>query len=109
MNEEEQDDVKRLITSVDEINKVSEFLGDESVDEALALIVYLISKPNIPPKLASEYIVKLTAIYAQCKIKIRVYMSLEKSPDNNLRKNVYATVADAIESLFQSLKYVTKV
>lgn len=106
--DDEKQEIKDLIVKVDEINTVSEFLNDDDINEALALIVYLIGNPKIPPRTAGEYIVKLTSIYAKCKLQIRVYMSLDKSAENNVKKNVLMTLSDVILELVQALKIVAK-
>ena len=99
-----------LLEEIQEINSVSQFMADENVDQALAQCVKIVAKPDIPPQVASILITKLSAMCVIFRIKAKNYMLIEKDkPNSSQKKNLYLTLADSIQELINSLKYVTKV
>lgn len=99
-----------LLEEIQEINAVSKFMEDDNVDQALAQCVKIVAKPDIPPHVASVLIVKMSAMIAVFRVKAKNYMLLEKdAPNASQRKNIYLTLADAMQELVNSLKYVTRV
>lgn len=99
-----------LLEEIQEVNSVSEFMSDDDVNQALAQCVKIMAKPDIPPQVASVLIVKLSAMCAIFRIKAKNYMLVQKdAPNASQKKNFYLTLADAIQELVNSLKYVTRV
>jgi len=100
-----------LINTIAEFNDVHDFLKDPDVDECLAIIVKIMSKPDVPPTQAVVLIAKLQAMSAKFGILATYYSTLGKgatgSP-NNLKKNIYYTMKDSIDKLVDSLKYVAR-
>lgn len=104
------ENLMELLEEIQEISSVSDFMKDENVDQALAQCVKIIAKPDIPPQVASVLIVKLSAMCAVFRVKAKNYMLVEKdAPNSSQKKNMYLTLADAIQELVNSLKYVTRV
>lgn len=98
-----------LLEEVYEINRVSEFMKDDDVNQALAQCVKIISKPDIPPQVASILIVKMSAMVMSFRVKAKNYMLLEKdAPNASQKKNLYMTLADSMQELINSLKYTAK-
>jgi hypothetical protein len=104
-------------TSLDYINKVTEFndlhefMKDEDLDEALAMIVKILMKPEIPAVQAISLITKLQAMSAKFQILATWYTTVAKGPSgsvNHTKKNVYYTMSDTIDKLVGALKYTTK-
>jgi hypothetical protein len=104
-------------TSLDYINKVTEFndlhefMKDEDLDEALAMIVKILMKPDIPAVQAISLITKLQAMSAKFQILATWYTTVAKGPSgsvNHTKKNVYYTMSDTIDKLVGALKYTTK-
>jgi len=100
-----------LINQVAEFTDVHDFLQDQEVDEALALIVKVFTKPDIPATQAVVLIAKLQALSAKFGILATYYSTLAKGPTgsiNNKKKNIYYTLKDSIDKLVDSLKYVAR-
>jgi hypothetical protein len=93
------------VSFVTEFNDMSEFMKDKDLDQALDLIIKLISKPDVPPGTAPSLIVKLQAISAKLAMQARYYTTFEKGGDNSKKKNTYYTAAEAIDKLVDALKY----
>jgi hypothetical protein len=93
------------ISTVTEFNDLSEFMNDKDLDQALDLIIKLISKPDVPAGTAPSLIVKLQAISSKLSIQARYYTTFEKGGDNSKKKNTYYTAAEAIDKLVDALKY----
>jgi hypothetical protein len=99
------------INQITEFNDVHEFMNDADLDEALALIVKIMMKPDIPSSQAVVLISKLQAMSAKFGVLATWYTTVEKGPSgsvNNTKKHVYYTMKDSIDKLVDSLKYVAK-
>lgn len=100
-----------IINQVVEFNDIHEFLNDPEVDEALALIVKIFTKPDIPSTQAVYLITKLQALSSKFGILATYYSTIAKGPTgsiNNKKKNIYYTLKDSIDKLVDSLKYVAR-
>lgn len=93
------------VSEITEFNELSDFMKDPDLDEAMALIIKLISKPDVPAAKAPEIITRLQAIAAKLAIMSRYYTTFEKGPEASKKKNVYYTTAEAINKLVDALKY----
>ena len=93
---------------VTEFNDLSQNMQDPDLDEALSLVIKLIAKPDVPSAKAPELIVKLQALSAKFAMLKRYYMSFEKGPQASMKKNTYASAADAIDKVVDSLKYIAR-
>lgn len=93
------------VSEITEFNELSDFMQDPDLDEAMALIIKLIAKPDVPAAKAPEIITRLQAIAAKLAIMSRYYTTFEKGPEASKKKNVYYTTAEAINKLVDALKY----
>lgn len=100
--------VLESVSKVTEFNDMKEFMNDPDLDEALDLIVKLIMKPDVPSSKAPELIVRLQALSAKFSMLSRYYTTFEKGGDSAKKKNVYYTVADAIDKLVDAVKYMAR-
>lgn len=99
------------ISKVTEFNDIHEFMQDEELDEAMAIIVKIMMKPDIPAMQAIGLITKLQAMAAKFDILATYYTTIAKGPAgsvNHTKKNVYYTMGDTIDKLVGALKYTTK-
>lgn len=99
------------ISKITEFNDLHEFMKDEDLDEALAIIVKVLMKPDIPAMQAIALITKLQAMSAKFQILATWYTTVAKGPSgsvNHTKKNVYYTMSDTIDKLVGALKYTTK-
>jgi len=101
-----------LIDSITEFNDLHEFMGDSDLDEALGLIVKIMTKPDIPVSSASILVAKMQAMSAKFGILATWYATVAKGPSgsaNHTKKNVYYTMSDQCDKLASALKYIAKV
>lgn len=99
------------INKITEFNDIHEFMNDEDLDEALAIVVKLLMKPDVPAIQAVSLITKLQAMSAKFQILATWYTTVAKGPSgsvNHTKKNVYYTMSDTIDKLVGALKYTTK-
>lgn len=100
-----------LINSISEFNDIHDFLKDPDIDEALAIVVKIMSKPDVPPTQAVVLIAKLQALSSKFGILATYYSTLGKAASgapNNIKKNIYYTMKDSLDKLVDSLKYVAR-
>lgn len=100
-----------LINEVSEFADIHAFIADEGLDEAMAAVVKIISKPDIPPTQALTLIAKLQALSAKFGILASWYSTAAKGPTgspNNIKKNIYYSSKEAIDKLVDSLKYIVR-
>jgi hypothetical protein len=102
------DNLLQEVSDITEFNDISEYMQDENLDAALAMIIKLIMKPDIPPAAASITIIQLQAISAKFSVLARYYTTFEKGTEASKKKNTYYTLADAIDKLVAALKYSVK-
>jgi hypothetical protein len=100
-----------FISQVTEFNDLHEFMTDPELDEALALIVKIMMKPDIPSVQAVALIGKLQAMSAKFAILATYYTTIAKGPSgsvNNTKKNVYYTMKESIDKIVDALKYLAR-
>jgi len=105
------DNTLELVGQIDEFMKLHEFMTDDDLDEAMAMVVKLISKPEVPSVLAVPLIVKLQAMAAKFSLMATIYTTIKKGPPGSpsaQKKNVYYTAADSINKIVDALKYSAK-
>jgi hypothetical protein len=103
-----ENNVIEQIGEVSEFNDLSKYMQDKDLDEALSLVIKLIVKPDVPASKAPELIVRLQAMSAKFAMQKRYYMTFEKGTEASMRKNTYASAADAIDKVVDSLKYIAR-
>ena len=99
------------INQVTEFNDLHEFMKDEDLDEAMALVVKIMMKPDIPSVQAVALISKLQAMSAKFAILATYYTTVAKGPSgsiNNTKKNVYYTMKESTDKMVDALKYVAR-
>lgn len=99
-------------TTVELLNQVSGFLDiaewmeDEELENALAIVAKIIMNPDIPPQKATNLIVQLQAY--SVKFAMLASWNAHVNKDNRAKKNIYYSARDAIDRLVDSLKYSTR-
>ena len=100
-----------FISQVTEFNDLHEFMNDPELDEALALIVKIMMKPDIPSVQAVALIGKIQAMSAKFAVLATYYTTIAKGPSgsvNNTKKNVYYTMKESIDKIVDALKYLAR-
>lgn len=103
-----ENNILEQVSEVSEFNQLSEYMNDPDLDEALALVIKLIVKPDVPAAKAPELIVRLQAMSAKFAMQKRYYMTFEKGIDASKKKNTYASMTEAVDKVVDSLKYIAK-
>lgn len=97
-----------LINQIDEFVEAHDFMKDEDFDEALSLVVKLISHPEVPSAKAIPLIVKLQALAAKMRLMAVIYTTVKKGPSgstNAHKKNIYYSASEALDKIVDALKY----
>jgi len=102
--------VVELVSKVTVFNDLSELLQDEDVDAALARVVKLIAKPDVPFAAVIPLIVELQSLSAKFGIMARYYTSFgdSKNKEEMKRKALYYTLNEEISKLADALKYAAR-
>ena len=101
--------MEKTETTIDAINwvqEIADFMDDEDLSNALAVVAKLIMKPDIPLQVATIEIVHLQAIAAKMQFKATWLTNVEKG--DRAKKNIYYTAAEAINNLVAALKYIIR-
>lgn len=104
-------DTIELINQVSEFNEIHEFMNDPDIDNAMAAIVKIIAKPDIPAQKAVELIPQLQSMAAKFAMLAAWYTTAAKGPAgsvNHTKKNIYYSTKDALDKLVDSLKYIVR-
>lgn len=97
---------KTTVDMLNDLAEIAEFMEDEDLTTALAMVTKLILKPDIPIHVATIEIVRLQAIATKMSFKATWMANVDKT--NRSKKNLYFTAAEAIGELVSALKYITK-
>lgn len=98
-----------LVSMVTELNDTHNFMHDEDLDEAMAILIRLKMNPNLKPTTAQKLIVELQAYAAMFAFKATYYATIGKAgSDESHKKNIYYTAKEAINLLVNSLKFTAK-
>lgn len=95
------------LKDVAELQEIADFLEDEDVTRALALILKL-SEESPSPQVVVRLITELQAKSFILKMKAKYHMILQSGTDSTKRKNLYFSMSEGIDRVVDSLKYVVK-
>lgn len=96
-------------TTIEQLNwvqEIADYMNDDDLSEALAMVAKLIIKPDIPLQVATIEIVRLQAIAAKMAFKATWLTNVDKG--DRAKKNIYYTAAEAINQLVSALKYIIR-
>lgn len=94
------------LENVKELKELNEYVNDADLEEALNILLKLISKPDVPHQALGPMIVKLQAISGKLKMMAAVETHLLKT--DRARKNVLYSMSEVLDSNVQALKYLAK-
>jgi hypothetical protein len=100
-----------LISDITEFNDLHEFMQDEQLDKAMAIVVKLLMNPDVPSAKAPHLIIELQAMSTKFAMLASVYSTIAKDKAgtvNNNKKNVYYSAKESIDKLVDALKYVVR-
>lgn len=99
------------INEVQEFADIHEFVNDKELSEALAMVVKIMMKPDIPSSQAPLLIAKLSAMSAKFAVLATWYSTMAKDKagtPNNIKKNIYYTMKESLDKIVDALKYVAR-
>ena len=94
-----------LISQVTELNDIHEYMQDEHLDLAMALLIKLVVNPDIPYGKAPQLIVQLQALASKFQMQSRYWTTYDKGSEASKKKNTYYSATEAINRLVDALKY----
>ena len=100
-----------FISDITEFNDLHDYMKDEQLDRAMAVIIKLLANPDIPAAKAPTLIIELQAISAKFGMLSSYYSTIAKDKAgtiNNNKKNVYYSVKESVDKLVDALKYVVR-
>ena len=100
-----------LINSITEFNDLHEYMGDDQLDKALAIVVKLLMNPDVPSAKAPHLIIELQAMSTKFSMMASYYSTIAKDKagtTNNNKKNIYYSAKESIDKLVDALKYVVR-
>lgn len=108
--EDMTDNTLELVSQITEFNEIHEFMKDDELDKALAIVVKLIVRVGeVPPQKIPPLIVELQALSTKFAILASYYANMGKGGVNEIhKKNLYYTLKEALPLLVNALKYQSK-
>lgn len=104
-----KDDISDILSSSEELLKLSQHVQDDDLDRAMMYIAKLIEDPTLDPTSAQWAIVQLEAIAARFGLSSVLYKTYEKKGiKERYKKDVYYTARDALRHLVDALKYIIR-
>ena len=100
-----------LISSITEFNDLHEYMGDDQLDKALAIVVKLLMNPDVHSAKAPYLIIELQAMSTKFSMMASYYSTIAKDKagtTNNNKKNIYYSAKESIDKLVDALKYVVR-
>jgi hypothetical protein len=104
----ESESILSLIDEITEFNDMHEQLSDETLDQALALVVKLVMKPDVPAVKAAALIVQLQAMATKFKMQATYYKVMDvgrSGTEQYKKKNIYFSISDSLDKLVDAIKY----
>jgi hypothetical protein len=110
-NKTESKNTLELISDITEFNDLHDFMKDDHLDKALAIVVKLLMNPDVPSAKAPVLILELQAMSTKFAVLASVYSTIAKDKAgtiNNNKKNVYYSLRESIDKLVDALKIVVR-
>lgn len=99
------------LSEVQDMIDLHEYLGEDSVAEAIDLALKCIAKPNVPPAEARKALILFQAFALKFEMQGYVYMQIRPGKTGsieNAKKNVYFKLSKQCHEMAQTLKYLSK-
>lgn len=107
-NMDDRQDLLDQLNNIKELSDTSDLLDDEEITKTLVKVVKIMNNPNVDPRAAAVMINGFTAQYFVYRVKFKYYMLHKDEPDAAAKKNMYATISEALYEVISSLKYVAR-
>jgi hypothetical protein len=93
-----------LISNITEFNDIHEYMKDDQLDKALAIVVKLLMNPDVPAAKAPMLIIELQAMSTKFSMMASVYSTIAKDKAGT----IYYSAKESIDKLVDALKYVVR-
>lgn len=104
-----ESDETGMIEQVRAIKQITDKMNDESVDQALDIIVNLIKKPDVPSSDVHKAITRLDALGAYFGTQASWYKGWGKGgTEERYKKDMYYTLKESFQRLSDAVKYQAK-
>jgi len=103
--------ILEYISQVTEINDTSLYMEDKQLDEAMALVIKIMLKPELPSVVIPDLIVQLEAMAALFSIKKTYYATIDRGKvgtEQSNRKNIYHSVSESLARISDAMKYKSR-
>lgn len=107
----EQKTTLDYLSGIQDLMDLHEFMQDEELAEAMNLAIKCIAKPDMPPHVAREALLKMQGLAFRFRMQAATYTYIHKGKagtDENVKKNIYFAAAEQCHELAQTLKYLVK-
>jgi hypothetical protein len=104
-------DALEYISNLQDLVDLANFMQDDDLTQAMNLAVKCIAKPNIPPSVARESLLKMQGLAFKFRMQAATYTYIHKGragTDDNIKKNVYFAISEQCHELAQTLKYMMR-
>lgn len=111
MAEAEKKTLLDYLSDIQDLIDLHEFMDDPDLGDAMGLAIKCIAKPDMPPAVAREALLKMQGLAFKFRMQAAAYTYIHKGragTDENVKKNVYFAVSEQCHELAQTLKYLVK-
>lgn len=99
-----------IIEQVRAIKRITDKMDDPSVDKALAIVVELIKKPDVPSNDVKVAITRLEALATYFGVQASWYKGWGKGGlEERYRKDMYYSLRESFQRLADAVKYQAKI
>lgn len=109
--EETDKGILEYVSDAHDLMELAEFMDDETLTEALDLVVKLCVKPQLKSATAATLAVQLQAYSAKFKMQATSIMILHNSKAGtreNKLKNTYFAMSDVCDKMAAAVKYIAR-
>lgn len=99
------------LSKVQDLVDLHEFMENDDLAEAMDLAIKCIAKPDMPPSVARNALLKMQGLAFQFRMQAATYTYIHKGKtgsEENVRKNIYFAASEQCHNLAQTLKYLVK-
>lgn len=104
-------DPLEYISGLQDLVDLHEFMDDEALTEAMNLAVKCVAKPDMPPAVAREVLLKMQGLAFKFRMQAATYTYIHKGntgTPENIKKNIYFAASEQCHALAQTLKYLVR-
>ncbi len=93
-----------LISSITEFNELHEYMKDDQLDKALAIVVKLLMNPDVPSAKAPYLIIELQAMSTKFSMMASVYSTIAKDKAGTVNNKIPIADYNSANRLFLKIR-----